>query len=81
MLNVFFGVRHVLKPGIYLGSNLDFSGSKGSLFSRALSRIKSKLSSWKAPLLSFAARVILVKHVMLAIPLIFFLFFELPNIF
>lgn len=41
---------------------MDFTMTKGSIFARSLHKIKSKLSLWKAPLLSFASRLILVKH-------------------
>lgn len=50
-----FGVKCVDKPGIYLGANMDFSLRKGSLFSKVLDRVGAKLSSWKAPLLSFSS--------------------------
>lgn len=52
-LKCIFGVRLVERPGLYLGANLDFSSRKGSLFSRILDRVGSKLSLWKAPLLAF----------------------------
>lgn len=63
-----FGVRKVDKPGIYLGANMDFSLRKGSLFSRVLDRVRSKLGLWKALLLAFPSHLILVKHVLLSIP-------------
>lgn len=66
-LKCIFGVRLVERPGLYLGANLDFSSRKGSLFSRILDRVGSKLSLWKAPLLSFLSRLILVKHVLMSI--------------
>lgn len=47
---------------------MDFTLKKGSIFARPLDRIKNKLSLWKAPLLSFASRLVLVKHVMLSVP-------------
>lgn len=72
-----FGVKCVDKPGIYLGANMDFSLRKGSLFSKVLDRVGAKLSSWKAPLLSFSSRLVLAKHALLTIPSYLLSFLEL----
>lgn len=40
-----FSVRCVKKLGIYLGSKLDFTRSKGLFFSRTLDQVKAKLSN------------------------------------
>lgn len=73
-----FGVRCVDRPGVYLGANLDFSCRKGSLFSRVSDKIKAKLSNWKIPLLPFAARLVLARHVMLTIPIYLLSVFRAP---
>lgn len=67
-LKCIFGVKCVERPGVYLGANMEFSMRKNSIFGRILQRVGSKLASWKAPLLTFPSRLILVKHVLLTIP-------------
>lgn len=63
-----FGVKFVDKTGVYLGANMDFTLKKGSIFAQSLDRIKNNFSLWKAPLLSLASRLVLVKHVILSVP-------------
>lgn len=76
-----FGVKCVDRPGVYLGANMDFPMQKGSFFSKILERVGAKLSLWKAPLLAFPSRLILVKHVLLSIPNYLLSVFRAPTYF
>lgn len=78
ILTKVFGVKCVDKPGIYLGTNMDFTAKKGSIFARALNKIEVRLGLWKAPLLSFASRLILINHVLLSIPIYLLSIFRAP---
>lgn len=41
------GIKIVAKPGIYLGTDLDFSRKNGELLGRILCRMRARLSGWK----------------------------------
>eukprot|EP00268_Persea_americana_P045831 TRINITY_DN4696_c1_g3_i2.p1 TRINITY_DN4696_c1_g3~~TRINITY_DN4696_c1_g3_i2.p1 ORF type:complete len:180 (+),score=20.22 TRINITY_DN4696_c1_g3_i2:615-1154(+) len=56
-------------PSAYLGAPLFFGSPKFSHFTKLLDAQRAKLSGWKAKALSFAGRLILVKHVLSSIPL------------
>lgn len=77
-LKCIFGVKCVERPRVYLGANMDFSMRKSSIFGRILERVGSKLALWKAPLLAFPSRLILVKHVLLTIPNYLLSVFRVP---
>lgn len=57
---------------------MDFTSTKVSLFSKALDRVRNKLSCWQVPLLPFASRVILARHVLLTIPSYLLSVFKAP---
>lgn len=73
-----FGIRIVEKPGVYLGSELDFTRRKGDLFKRILNRFHTRLANWRTPTLSFPSRLVLVKHTLSSIPVYLFSVFRAP---
>ena len=62
------GFQSTPNIGKYLGVPIKHSGPSANDFNFVLDRVKQKLSSWKANLLSLASRVVLVKHVSSTIP-------------
>ena len=76
-----FDMKIVDKPGIYLGADMDFSKKKDDLFSGIFSKFQKKLAGWKTALLTFAGRVTLIKHALLAISLYLLSVFKAPSYF
>lgn len=76
-----FGIRIVEKPGVYLGSSLDFTRKKGDLFGRILDRFSAWLASWRTPQLAFTSRLVLVKHTFSNVPIYLFSVFRAPTYF
>jgi len=66
------------KCGKYLGIPSDWGRSKKDMFSWILSRVHSKLESWKANLISKGGKEILLKTVIQAIPQYAMSTFKLP---
>ena len=66
-------------PTTYLGAPLFFGSSKSFHFENLVDAFRSKLAGWKANVLSFAGRLILVKHVLAIIPLNIFLSTPCPK--
>ena len=66
-------------PTNYLGVPLFLGSSRHSYFSKLLDTIRTRLAGWKTKLLSFAGRLILVKHVLSSIPLHIALVIPLPS--
>ncbi|KAL9677102.1 hypothetical protein QQ045_005329 [Rhodiola kirilowii] len=54
-------------PFMYLGVPLDVSSLKGGVYNSIIEKMTSKIKSWSAKLLSYAGRLVLVKHVLSAI--------------
>lgn len=61
-------VKAVENPSKYLGLPALMGKSKRLIFSSSADRLGSKLSSWKASMLSQAAREVLIKSIAQAIP-------------
>src|ERR1044072_8712238 len=70
--------RTMYLPFIYFGLPVEGNSHRLSLWQPVISRIKSKLSSWKGKILSFRGRVCLIKSVLSSIPLFFLSFFKVP---
>ena len=66
-------------PSTYLGAPLFLGAARHSLFRRIIDSIKSRLESWKSKLLSFACRLILIKHVLNSIPIHISMIIPLPS--
>ena len=54
---------------VYLGVPIFFGTSRHSHFTQILDSIRARLDGWKAKCLSFAGRLIMVKHVLSSIHL------------
>ena len=80
-LTQIFDMKIVDRPGIYLGADLDFTQRKGDLFARIFNVFQKKLAGWNIAVLSFAGRVTLVKHALLAIPFYLLSIFKAPTYF
>lgn len=63
----------------YLGAPWGANLPPGQLHNFCLQNIASRLSSWSAQYLSFAGRVLLIKHVFQEIPIYPFLFIRIPT--
>lgn len=60
-------IHVVEEPSKYIGFNLFTYGKCNSNDSYVQNKMKDKLHSWKAKILSFAGKVTLIKHVMSSI--------------
>ena len=65
-------------PSVYIGIPLFFGSARHLYFNKVLDSIRQRLASWKTKLLSFARRLILVRHVLSSIPLYISLVLPLP---
>jgi hypothetical protein len=63
----------------YLGAPWGIGLSEAQLHNFCLDRISERLKSWSARMLSFTGRVILVKHVLQAIPIYHMMFVKTPQ--
>ena len=63
------GFRHSSFPFHYLGCNLYVGRRKKEYFQYLIDKFVAKLAGWKKKLLSQGGRLILIKHVLSAIPL------------
>ncbi|KAL9675416.1 hypothetical protein QQ045_003618 [Rhodiola kirilowii] len=54
-------------PFLYLGVSLDGSSLKGGVYNSIIDKMTGKIKSWSAKLLSYAGRLVIVKHVLNAI--------------
>ena len=70
---------HQTLPTDYLGVPLFLGSSRHSYFTKLLDTIRTRLAGWKTKLLSFAGRLILVKHVLSSIPMHTALVIPLPS--
>lgn len=66
-------------PSTYLGVPLFFGSSRHFHFNRMLDSLRAMLERWKTKYLSFARRLILVKHVLSSIPLHISLVILIPS--
>lgn len=58
-------------PSVYLDVPLFFGSPRHNFLNKILDSIRSRLAGWKMKCLSFARRLIVVKHVLFSIPLHF----------
>ncbi|XXG76899.1 hypothetical protein AAC387_Pa08g1162 [Persea americana] len=63
------GIQEASTQFKYLGTPIFFGTPKRSHFLPLLDAVQSKLSTWKAKNLSFAGRLILIKHVISSLPI------------
>ena len=73
------GFRSTPNLGKYLGFPLKHSGSGGQDFGFVLDRVKKKLASWKANLLSMAGRKVLIQASSSTIPTYVMQSVQLPD--
>ena len=76
------GLLHIpqaLLPSTYLGVPIFLGSSRHSHFNLILDSIRSRLAGWKFKCLSFAGRLIMVKHVLSSIPLHISLAIPIPS--
>ena len=64
----------------YLGNPINFKGKKGKTFEPILDKVRSRIKSWQAPLLSQAGRNTLIKSVASSIPLYNMSVLRLPKL-
>src|ERR1044072_7856159 len=70
--------RIMSTPFTYLGLPVGVNPHRLDMWQPVISKLKSKLSSWKCITLSFGGRVCLVKSVLSSVPLFFLSFFKVP---
>lgn len=66
-------------PSVYLGVPLFFGNSRHVFFVKMLDSIRSRLAGWKSKCLSFAGRLIMVKHILSSIYLYTSLVILIPS--
>ena len=66
-------------PFKYLGVPVGANMRKASSWEPIISKFQSKLSSWKAKMLSFGGRLVLIKSVMSNLPVYFFSLYRAPS--
>ena len=64
----------------YLGNPINFKGKKGKIFEPILDKVRSRIKSWQAPLLSQAGRNTLIKTVASPIPVYNMSVLRLPKL-
>lgn len=62
------GIEETTDIGKYLGFPMDLSSSRASSFNFIIDKVKDKLSGWKANLISWAGRVVLINSILNTIP-------------
>src|SRR5438270_7395813 len=55
-------------PIIYLGYPLHYGRTTAILFSSLINKLQAKLGAWKGKIMSLGAKLILIKHVLYAMP-------------
>lgn len=66
-------------PSVYLGIPIFFGISRQSQFNQLLDSLRARLDGWKAKCLSFAGRLIMMKHVLSSVPLYISLVIPIPT--
>lgn len=69
MISGITGIRRSSLPFRYLGCNLYTGRCKKIHFSNLVQNVRTKLDGWKAKLLSSRGRLILIRHVLQALPI------------
>lgn len=80
MMSSLLPIPQASLPSIYLGVPLFFGNSRHAFFNEMLDSFRTRLTRWKTKCLSFARRLILVKHVLSSISLHISLVIPIPNI-
>ena len=79
MVSELLPISQASLPSIYLGVPFFIGTSRHSHFNHLLDSIRARLDGWKAKCLSFAGRLILVKHMLSSIPLHISLVIPIPS--
>ncbi|GLU05147.1 hypothetical protein SLE2022_222630 [Rubroshorea leprosula] len=66
-------------PFIYLGLPVGGNPGRKQFWNSVLDRFRSKLASWKSPLLSFGGRISLINSVLSALPIFYLSLFRIPK--
>lgn len=74
-----FGLHHSTSKNLYLGLSTHIQRSHQAQFSTILEKISSRISGWKAKILSQAAKATLIKNVLSSIPSYWTSSFKLPK--
>ena len=78
-LSSILNCKHMKIPFLYLGLPIGGDPRKKQFWQTIVSKVKSRLSSWKGKLLSMTGRVCLIKSIISALPLYYLSFFKAPK--